>query len=55
MQRQSGFAGAFRPVNLNNPATRQAANAKRNIKPQRTASISTTFSGSPSFITEPLP
>ncbi len=35
VQRQRGLAGRFRPVNLDHPAARQAADAERNIEPER--------------------
>ena len=35
MQRQRGLAGAFRPVNLDNAAARQPADAERDVEPER--------------------
>jgi hypothetical protein len=35
MQRQRRLAGGFRPVNLNDPAARQAADAERDVEPER--------------------
>jgi hypothetical protein len=36
MQRQRGLARAFRPVDLDDAAARQAADAQRDVEPQRT-------------------
>ena len=35
LQRQRGLAGGFRPIDLDDAAPRQAADAKRDIEPQR--------------------
>ena len=35
MQRERGLAGGFRPVDLDHPAARQAADAERNIEAER--------------------
>jgi hypothetical protein len=35
MQRQRGLARAFRPVDLDDPAARQAADAERDVEPER--------------------
>jgi hypothetical protein len=35
VQRQSGLARAFRPVNLDDAAARQAADAERDVEPER--------------------
>src|SRR3546814_9806918 len=35
VERKRGLARAFRPVNLDHPAARQAADAERDVQPQR--------------------
>ena len=35
MQRERGFARGFRPVDLDHPAARQAADAERDVEPER--------------------
>jgi hypothetical protein len=58
VQRQRGLARGFRPVDLDHPAARQAADAERDVEPERagrTVSTSIDLSFLPSRMIEPLP
>jgi hypothetical protein len=49
VQRQRRLARAFRPVDLDDPALRQAANAERDVEPERARSMKSAFDRSRPF------
>ena len=57
VKRQRRLARAFRTIDLDDPAARQAADPQRDIEPSEPDEIASTCIASrlPSFIAEPLP
>jgi hypothetical protein len=57
LQRQRGLAGGLRPVDLDDPAARQAADAERDVEPERAGGdrLDRRDWRSPMRMTEPLP